>query len=67
MLVSVADVAGAFGVDKRSVRKWEADGAIPAAGRTPGKHRRWAAAVMAAELIRRGLPVPASWGVAVAA
>ncbi len=67
MLVSVTDVAAAFGVDNRSVRKWETDGAIPPAGRTPGKHRRWAASVIAAELVKRGLPVPASWSVAVAA
>ena len=67
MLVSVTDVAAAFGVDNRSVRKWESAGVIPPAGRTPGKHRRWAVAVMAAELVKRGLPVPASWLAAVAA
>lgn len=67
MLVSVTDVAKAFGVDNRTVRKWESEGTIPPAGRTPGKHRRWAASVMAECLGANGLPVPAEWNVAVAA
>ncbi len=67
MLVSVADVAKAFGVDPSTVRKWETEGTIPRAGRLPGKHRKWAPEVMAACLAANGLPVPTSWGVAVAA
>lgn len=67
MLVSVADVAKAFGVDPSTVRKWETEGTIPKAGRLPGKHRKWAASVMAECLGANGLPVPEAWGVKVAA
>lgn len=67
MLVSVADVAAAFGVDRKTVRNWEKSGAIPKAGRTPGGHLRWSADRIAEALDAQGLPVPASWIGAVAA
>lgn len=67
MLVSVCDVAQAFKVDRKTVRNWEKTGAIPRAGRTPGGHLRWGVETMAAALVKASLPVPASWGVSVAA
>jgi DNA-binding transcriptional MerR regulator len=68
MVIDVGDVASAFGVDKKTVRRWEESGEIPKAGRTlKGNARRWPASVVAALLVAQGLPVPASWGVAVAA
>ncbi len=63
MLVSVSDVAAAFGVDRKTVRNWEKAGALPKAGRTPGGWMRWGAEDMAVALRSRGLPVPKSWGV----
>jgi len=68
MVIVVADVARAFGVNKRTIWRWEASGQIPRAGRVGASPvRRWDAAVIARALADAGLPVPASWGVAVAA
>lgn len=67
MVLSVADVARAFGVDPDTVRVWEGLGKLPKASRTFGGHRRWNATEIAPLVIAKGHPVPASWGVAVAA
>ena len=63
MLVSVGDVAAAYGVDRKTVRKWERAGDLPKGARTPGNHLRWPAAVIAEKLRAAGYEVPASWGV----
>ncbi len=68
MVIDVGDVAGAFGVDKKTVRRWEESGEIPKAARTlKGNARRWEASAIAALLVARGFTVPTSWGVSVAA
>ena len=61
MLVSVDDVAHAFGVSCESVRAWENDGKIPKAQRTLGNHRRWRTEELAPLLTSRGFEVPAAW------
>ena len=35
------DLAARFNVSDQTLRNWERDGKIPAAGRTPGGHRRY--------------------------
>jgi DNA-binding transcriptional MerR regulator len=68
MVVPVSDVARAFGVDEKTIRRWEASGEIPKAGRTPrGNARRWDTAKLAPVLIERGYSVPEGWSAAVAA
>ncbi len=73
MILSVADVARAFGVDPDTVRIWEGLGKLPKATRTlggvvdPRGHRRWPAEQIAPLLVAKRLPVPESWGVKVAA
>ncbi len=67
MVISVADVARAFGVDPDTVRIWETSGKLPKASRTQGGHRRWNASDIAPLVVAKGHPVPAAWGVSVAA
>ncbi len=68
MFVAVGDIARAFGVDRKTVGRWEESGYLPKAGRV-GKRgvRRWPVVVVLPVLVAAGLPVPAEWNVAVAA
>lgn len=39
--IGTAEVARAFGVDVRTITRWEKAGKLPPATRTLGGHRRW--------------------------
>lgn len=67
MLLSLPDLAAAFGVDRKTIRNWERDGKIPKASRTLGNHRRWNSAEVAPILVARGYAVPATWTMGAAA
>ena len=51
-------VAELFGVDLKTIHNWEAAGKFPKSVRSPGNHRFYSRALVAAELQKLGLPVP---------
>jgi len=67
MVLSIPDIAVAFGVCTRTIRRWEQIGRIPKASRTLGGHRRWDSATLIPALVEGGYAVPASWNIGVAA
>ena len=58
-LLTPVEVARAFGVDVKKVGRWERQGKLRAAIRTPGGHRRYAYATV--ERAARTLGIP--WAV----
>lgn len=60
-LVTPADVAALFGVNRKTVRRWIDSGDIPAPARTPKGHSRWPADQIATIARGLGYPVPEGW------
>jgi excisionase family DNA binding protein len=56
-MLSCGQVARAFGVDSRTVTRWTNDGVLPCI-RTPGGHRRYKAADVAALMSQPYTPRP---------
>lgn len=67
MVLSLPEIAAAFGVCHRTIRRWEKVGKIPKGSRTLGGHRRWDTDILVPILVAGGYAVPATWNAQVAA
>jgi len=57
-LISAGALASALGLTPDGVKVAETEGRLPPAERTPGGHRRWDPAKVAAHYQAKGVPVP---------
>lgn len=56
--MTAAELADACGVDLKTIHNWIDKGRGPEGFRTPGRHLRFQAPVVAAWMQQRGMPIP---------